>query len=330
MKKLSSYIRLHGGYSILWIGMVLIFLGIGYLYEVSVEYMLYCTLLTGVCYGTFTIVHFSKYIALMEKIEKLNTDSLFTVEEVQSLEGLPVEYATLLVQTRNKVDDLIDQTNRTQQQFEEYYTIWLHQIKTPIAALHFLIESGETNALLLESELFKVEQYMALALEYIRLHSTYHDFVIEQVSVDKLLKGLLKKYAPLFIQKKLVLDYQYSDLVLLTDKKWLALAIEQLLSNAIKYSFPSGKISIFTKDNQLMIQDEGRGIKKEELSRLFKKGYTGFNGRKLHSSSGLGLYICKTIIERLGQKVTLQSEVGKGTCAMLLFDRYTIVTKHNE
>ena len=200
---------------------------------------------------------------------------------------------------------------------DDYYTLWAHQIKTPIAAMRLLIQSGDgtldtQGVRELESELFRTEQYVELALSYQRLNGA-DDLVIKRCRLDGIIRQAVRKYAMQFIRKGLTLSYDGVDCVVLTDEKWLEFVIEQLLANALKYT-PTGGISIYMQEEKtLVIADTGIGIAPEDLPRVFEKGYTGYNGRADKKSTGIGLYLCRRILGQLGHTITAQSKPGEGT-----------------
>ena len=156
-----------------------------------------------------------------------------------------------------------------------------------------------------------------MVLSYIRLGSNENDFVIKEYDLDNIVRQAIRKYAPLFIRKKINLDFQPTTYKVLTDEKWLVFVIEQLLSNAIKYT-NKGKISIYPLENKkLVIEDTGIGISKEDIPRIFDKGFTGYNGRTDKKATGLGLYLCKNILDKLSHKISIESEVGVKTKVIL-------------
>ena len=156
-----------------------------------------------------------------------------------------------------------------------------------------------------------------MVLSYIRLGSNENDFVIKEYDLDNIVRQAIRKYAPLFIRKKINLDFQPTNYKVLTDEKWLVFVIEQLLSNAIKYT-NKGKISIYPlEDKKLVIEDTGIGISKEDIPRIFDKGFTGYNGRTDKKATGLGLYLCKNILDKLSHKISIESEVGVKTKVIL-------------
>ena len=222
-----------------------------------------------------------------------------------------------------------------QRDLTEYYTMWVHQIKTPIAALKLLLEEEiperiagegkEAEELYREKkrneelqELFSIEQYVGMALQYIRLGSETTDFVLKQIRLDGVIREAVHKYARQFVRKKLALHYEETAVTVLTDEKWIEFVIEQLLSNALKYT-PSGSITIKMEDGKLMIEDTGIGIRGEDLPRVCEKGYTGYNGHADKRSTGIGLYLCSSILKKLGHSFTISSEEGRGTKVVIGF-----------
>ncbi len=200
----------------------------------------------------------------------------------------------------------------------EYYTLWAHQIKTPIAAMRLLL-NGEENELTLElqTELQRIEQYVEMVLCYLRLDAGSTDYVLRSYDLDSIIRQAVRKYAGQFIHKKLKLDYEPLNCEVLTDEKWLLFVIDQLLSNALKYTF-SGSISITLElEKTLCIRDTGIGIATEDLPRVFDKGFTGYNGRRDKRASGIGLYLCKRIMGNLGHGIAIDSTLGEGTTVRL-------------
>ena len=196
---------------------------------------------------------------------------------------------------------------------QDYFTLWAHQIKTPIAAMRLILQTKpENSAEELSRELFRVEQYVEMVLNYLRLDSDSTDFVFRTCALDDIIRQCVRKYAKQFIRKRIRLEYEGTALQVLTDEKWLCFVIEQILSNALKYT-SAGSIRIFTQGETLVIADTGMGIAPEDLPRVFEKGYTGYNGRTDKKATGIGLYLCKRILNRLGHEISISAQVGKGT-----------------
>lgn len=228
-----------------------------------------------------------------------------------------------------------------QSQMRDYYSMWVHQIKTPISAMKLLLEAereelgqlmcdDEQSQCLLsdnmdsfEDELFRIEEYVSMALQYQRVSSTENDFVLEKVSVDGVIRDTIKKYAKIMIRRHIGINYSGTGQEVYTDGKWLAFMLEQILSNAIKYT-PQGGVTIETakKANRffITIKDTGIGIKAEDLPRVFEKGYTGYNGHADKKATGIGLYLCRQMADKLGHTIRMESEIGKGTKVWIGFD----------
>ena len=199
-----------------------------------------------------------------------------------------------------------------------YYTLWVHQIKTPIAAMDLLLQAGPDRATEMEIELQKIAQYVDMVLQYLRLDSTDKDLVLQRCQLDAVVRQTVRKYAKLFILKKIQLVFQETKWEVLSDEKWLCFLLEQLLSNALKYTPEGGKISIFLEgETNLVIADTGIGIAPEDLPRVFEKGFTGNNGRMDKKATGIGLYLCRRVTNLLGHTISIASEPGVGTQVLL-------------
>ncbi len=210
----------------------------------------------------------------------------------------------------------------------EYYTLWVHQIKTPLSAMRLILRSAgdgnpgsESSSEDLLQELFKVERYVEMVLGYLRLDSMNSDLLLERCSVYEIVKQAVKKFAPQFIYRKLSLDLRPFDNRVVTDRKWLLFVIEQLLSNALKYT-PEGGVSIsMGQDDVLILRDTGTGISAEDLPRVFERGFTGYNGRQEKTSTGLGLYLTKQVVDKLQNRIEIFSQPGQGTEVRLYLHR---------
>lgn len=201
------------------------------------------------------------------------------------------------------------------QELTDYYTLWAHQIKTPIAAMGLLLQEEPVHPELLAAELGKIEDYVEMALSYLRLDSDSSDYVLRRYDLDSILRACVRKYARLFILKRMELDLAETHAQVLTDEKWLSFVLGQLLSNALKYTPEQGKISVTWSDTTqtLTIADTGIGIRPEDLPRVFEKGFTGYNGREQKKSTGIGLYLCRRVLTKLGHTIAITSTPGQGT-----------------
>ena len=240
-----------------------------------------------------------------------------------ALEALLFEKLALLemdkknraIEEREKLNDLMD-----------YYTLWAHQIKTPIAASSLLVGEIEDKKVKnqLEQELFKIESYVNIVLQYLRLESFHEDLVLKKENAEDLVKEIVKKYAIFFIQKGLSLSLHDLDRTIITDRKWFVVILEQVLSNSLKYTSQGG-IEIYFQEDRLYIKDSGLGIQDADLLRVFERGFSGYNGRLTQQSSGLGLYLSKKIADELGHQISIASQVGQGTTVMIGFSEKKMI-----
>ena len=233
----------------------------------------------------------------------------------ERVEELEYEQKNQLLVEQEKYNDLLD-----------YYTLWVHQVKTPIAASSLLIgdlKDKETKSQL-EQELFKIESYVHLVLQYLRLESFHDDLVLKQENLADLVREVVKKYALFFIQQGLSLNLHDLDHTIVTDKKWFLVILEQVLSNSLKYT-KEGSIEIYFHEDRLYIKDTGLGIQNADLLRVFERGFSGYNGRLTQQSSGLGLYLSKKIADQLGHKIAIDSQVGQGTTVSIAFPEKKLI-----
>ena len=203
-----------------------------------------------------------------------------------------------------------------QSELVSYYTLWLHQIKTPIAALRLMLEADELDSAAVSRSLLSIERYTSMALEYARLRSCENDLMIELVAVEPLVRQCVRRYADEFIGKHLSLSLSPLSLHAHTDEKWLAFILDQLLSNAVKYTHVGG-VQIYERDGAILIEDTGVGIRPEDLPFVFDFGYTGLNGRLDKRASGVGLFMARRAASLIGAQITLESTLGAGTRATL-------------
>ena len=196
----------------------------------------------------------------------------------------------------------------------EYYTVWAHQIKTPIASMRLQIQSEDTeSARRLMGDLNRIEAYVEMVLTFLRLDSDSTDYLIKEYDLDEIVRPAIRKFSREFILKKLKLEYEPLSYKTITDSKWLSFIVEQVISNAVKYTSEGSVRICMSEPGILCIEDTGIGISDEDLPRIFENGYTGFNGREDKRASGIGLYLCKRISDNLGHKIYAESKVGEGT-----------------
>lgn len=215
-----------------------------------------------------------------------------------------------LIKTYKK--EILSNTNN----LKDYITRWTHQIKSPIFALNLLLDDKDIDSEACKVELFEIEEYVQNILGFIRMDSDTTDYAFSLVDVDKEIKSSIKKYARLFIYKNNHVSFKRTSIKILSDAKWFRFILDQILSNANKYT-KNGMIKIYMDKKNLIIEDEGIGIKEEDLPRIFDKGYTGFNGRLDKKATGIGLSLVKNICKSLRMEVKAESYINVGTKIIL-------------
>ena len=274
----------------------IVFITISVLATIEIEYVFLGIEILGFILFVYLIVYWFHY----QKLSDVRDDNERLLNENRNLKS----------EMLNQKDDL-----------NAYFLMWLHQIKTPMTVSKLLLEKpDETTNTKLKMQLMYIEQYISMAMNYLKMidHST--DMDITQVNLDDIIKNLLKKYSLLFIHNHISLEYQSNVTHVISDSQWLTILIEQILSNALKYT-ENGKISIqYLKDKHaLEIRDAGIGIRIEDIPKIFDRGYSGFNGRMNEKSSGLGLYLAKKISERLNIQIEVESKLSQGSVFRLVF-----------
>ena len=285
-----------------------------WLYGLPGEGLVYTLVLWAAGFSVLGGVDFFRFRRCHRDLEKLHKEILVTAENLPRPGCLIEEdYQSLLRLLESTLRDRQAQADQAMADQLAYYTLWVHQIKTPIAAMDLLLQQGERGPAA-QAELFKISQYVDMALQYVRLDGTTRDLHLSQVSLDQVIRQVVRKYAKLFILKKIRLDFRETGLTVLSDEKWLAFLLEQLLSNALKYTPEGGQVAIFGEPGEiLVIADTGIGIAPEDLPRVFERGFTGQNGRLDKKATGIGLYLCRRVTELLGHTLSITSAPGKGT-----------------
>ena len=325
MDIIKSYIKKNLKIYLLLIVFIFIFVLIFYLYNLPFESLFYGGLLCFLVFLIASIIDYNNYRKSYIDLKYLETNILSSIEDLPKSLDIRIEYYQKIIERlRNEVERLKIEDNKKMEDLADYYSMWIHQIKTPIAAMNFLLDNEETDVKVFKQELFKIERYVEMVLTYIRLGSETSDYVIASIDLDEVVRENIKKYATLFINKKIKLNYVSHETYVISDKKWLGFAFEQLLSNAIKYTKSGGEISINISESELIIEDNGIGIYEEDLPRIFEQSFTGLNGRYEKKSSGLGLYLCKKTLDKLQHKIEIISEVNKGTKVIVSFPKKDI------
>ena len=302
---------------------VLIFACAFALYHLPLAAVLYpaliCAVLGAIWLGVDLRRCYQRHQLLKRLKESVSLEALPETDLIEA--GDYQEMIALLLQERDRLEERM--TGRYQEMIR-YYTLWAHQIKTPIASMKLQLQNmDDARSRRLSSELRHIEQYVDVVLAFLRLGSDSTDYVFREASLDEIVRSAVKRFSGDFIQKKLRVEVQPTHLRMVTDEKWLRFVIEQLLSNAIKYT-PAGSVRIeLEAPATLCIRDTGIGIAKEDLPRLGQNGFTGINGRMEDKSSGLGLHLCHQVCKALGYELTIESEIDVGTCVKIHLHKRT-------
>lgn len=308
----------------------LIFTGVFALFRLPIPPVLYAAALFCVVGLPFAAGDFLRYRRRHHRLCQLCSSSSVLPEALPEAQTLgEQDFHALILRLCRDRETLLAEQMQSQQDAENFYTLWLHQIKTPIAAMSLLLQQNtDLDVAQLRQELFKIEQYAGLTLEYLRIGSIAADLRAQPCSLSHVVRQAVKKYAPVFIYKKLGIVTEKLDRTVISDEKWLVFVIEQLLSNALKYT-AAGEIHVWSEYTEQMgtmlcIQDTGIGIRSEDLPRVFERGFTGGNGRIDKKATGLGLYLCDTVCKKLCHRLSIDSQPGEGTCVCIHFGRQDV------
>ncbi len=231
-------------------------------------------------------------------------------------ENLKSKIESLEIEKKMIIDSSIEEKNSVY----EYFLLWIHQIKTPITAAKLLVDREEISPAEIKKQIFYIEDYTNMALNFLKISNKEADMDITEIDLDKVVKNVIKKYSILFISNRITLKYDKIEEKVVSDTKWLSILLEQIVSNAIKYS-QGGEVEIrFHKfENCLEIRDTGIGIRAEDIPKIFDRGYSGFNGRMNQKSSGIGLFLASEIAKKLSIDIKVDSKLSKGSSFRLYF-----------
>jgi len=278
---------------------------------------------------TYMLIEFVKQKLLYNEINSImnNLDRKFLLPEVMkkpnSVEGMLLY--EVLSDANKDMHEHVKSYQLLEKEYKEYIETWVHEIKTPIASTRLIIENNQNSVTQnIKEEIKKIEEYIEQVLFYSRSNHVSKDYMIKELSLEEVVKNVVKRNSRDFIRKGISVDLEDVNGSVYSDAKWLEFILNQLIGNAIKYSHErNGKMTISTIRHEqnivLTIEDNGIGISDKDINRVFEKGFTGENGRKYGGSTGIGLYLCKKLSEQLGIGLTLTSEYGVGTKASLIF-----------
>ena len=306
MKHFGGYLRSRLGTIILCVCLFGVFAAADLLFEVETIVLWYPLILGAML---LFVVGAVDYVMFLKKHKELSYGELPTPKSL-----IEEDYQSIITKLKEEAEMRASSASQDYNNMIEYYTVWAHQIKTPIAAMRLNLQSEDSeSARKLMGDLNRIESYVEMVLTFLRLDSDSTDYVIKEHDLDEIIKSSVRKFSREFILKKLTLNYEPVKYKCITDEKWLEFIIEQVISNAVKYTSEGGVRIYMDEPGLLVIEDTGIGISAEDLPRIFENGYTGFNGREDKRASGIGLYLCKRIADNLGHKITAESTPGVGT-----------------
>ena len=313
--KFLSYLRDRWKILLLLVLSLGAFTGVLLLYRVETEALGYGLMVAGIAILIGFCIDFTSYRHRFDNLTQAKAKVPYELDLPAPSSHQEREYQQLVRTLFEQYRALDNRSQQTKRDTQDYYSLWVHQIKVPISAMDLLLQTHpgpDTPAL--QGELFKIRRYVEMVLSYLRLESSTTDYLIRRYDLDEIIKQGVWKFASLFILSQVKLEFLPTNLRVLTDEKWLGFALEQLLSNGVKYTKPGGTVKIYAKPEQiLVVEDTGIGIAPEDLPRIWDKGFTGLNGRMEQKSTGLGLYLCKRVLTNLGHSIQIFSQPGKGT-----------------
>lgn len=320
MSKLLSYLKYRLMLLFFYVVAVVTILGVAYLADQDRIIARYIVLLLSFFLLLILLIDGMWFLRRRRALKALSSELFNATRNYPAPDNaLEADYIELISGLGDAYDALNRQLFAARSDLLEYYTLWVHQIKTPIAALRLVLSKMEgEEAGIIRQELFKIEQYADLALRYVKLSDISSDLVVEEFGLSDIVHESVKKFGVLFVYQKLSIEISPIEKTVISDKKWLGFIIEQILSNALKYT-PAGGIRVYMDGMALSIQDSGIGIRPEDLPRIFTKGYTGYNGRIDNRASGIGLYLAKKTADALNILIRVESRVGVGTKVTLAF-----------
>ncbi len=302
-------------------------------YNISILIRVYCAFIIIFILVLAILIEYKKkkdyYNELIKNMEELKEKYLISeiIKTPNFIEGKILK--DILQDTGKSMLENVNYYKNIQEDYKEYIELWIHEVKIPIAASKMIIENNKNEVTKsIDEELDKVENYTEQALFYARSNAVEKDYIINKTNLKEIVNGAILKNKTTLLNEKVSIELSnLKDEEVYTDSKWAVFIINQIIQNAIKYSKKENKkieISSQEKNDKviLYIKDNGIGIKKGEITRVFERGFTGENGRIIgQKSTGIGLYLCKKLCDRLGLGIELNSEKDKGTEVRIIFPK---------
>ena len=270
----------------------------------------------------------SKYLRNIEKtMDKLPEKYLITeiLQKPRSAEKLA--YYRILKRASKSMLENVTDIKEKQKDYKEYIESWVHEIKIPITSAKLLCENNKSDITnKIDEDIEEVNNYVEQALFYARMDQVSNDFMIREISLNEVIKNVLARNKKIMIQNNMKVELKDVNIKCYTDEKWLEFILNQIITNSIKYRNDNNAVikitGIQNKENIILkIKDNGIGIKKREIDRIFDKGFTGTNGRNQTKSTGIGLYLCKRLCEGIGMEIDANSKENEYTEIVIIIPR---------
>ena len=254
-----------------------------------------------------------------------NIDKKYLISEMilrpNFLEG-KILYDSLYIVDKS-MNDKINSYKYSIEDLKDYIEMWIHEVKIPLSNLVLISHNNEKNPKITK-EIGRIENYIDQVLYYFRSENAENDYLIRKYDLKKIINKVVIKNNEAFIYNKIILKLEDFNYFVLTDSKWLEFIINQIINNSLKYTKENDVIEInaYEKDSKIILEitDNGIGISKGDIFKVFEKTFTGSNGRNNGSSTGMGLYICKKLCDKLGHQIRIESEKGKYTKVSIIFE----------
>lgn len=305
-----------------------------YLFGVNNSLMIYLLLIDVVLEFIYLCQQYMKkfkyYKEIKDKISMLDHKTMIAemLEQPDFFEGRLL-YDILEICNKSMNDEILKYKTEAAG-YREYIEMWIHEVKTPLAAAKLILENhpGDTSKML-DEELGQINYYLEQALYYARSNSVEKDYLVKEIDLKEIVQNSIKANARILINQKIKIQMENLDQEVFTDEKWILFILNQIISNSIKYKKENAQIAFSAEETEnqifLKIKDNGIGISTKDLPRITEKGYTGVTGRNYQKSTGMGLYLCKKLCEKLQLSFNIESEEGKYTTVIIGFPRNSMI-----
>ena len=327
--KIIEYIKDKGFFLAINLMFFIIISFLMYISNISFTVILFLFCIWFLPLFSYILLEYIKFRVYFNNVEKIleNLDKKYLLPELLNetnfIEGEKIDYIFKILS--RDMHENVNYYKNIQEEYREYIEMWVHEIKTPISSTKLLIENN-TNDITrkIDTQIDRIENFVEQVLYYSRSDEVGKDYIIKKIELSKVVKSVIRKNQRDFIGKRISLQLGDINQIIYSDAKWIEFILNQIVVNAIKYSKgQDDKINIESKKCEnsviLIIQDNGVGIIERDLPRVFDKGFTGENGRKFGKGTGIGLYLCKKLCNKMGLGLDIESEENKGTKVTLVF-----------